>query len=87
MFRKISGKNMSKTVVYSTPKCRYCGLLKAFLAEKGINFEEIDVSKDTRAGQEIFEKTHSLMVPILLIDDQIVIGYHRRRIEEILAKH
>ncbi len=39
--------------VYSTPTCAYCFTLKEYLKENGIKFEDIDVSKDQKAVEEI----------------------------------
>lgn len=47
---------MSKIKVYSTPTCSYCRLLKDFLKEKGVKFEDIDVSADQEVAREMIEK-------------------------------
>ncbi len=38
---------MKKIIVYTTPTCVFCPLVKRFLDEKGVEYEEIDVSSDT----------------------------------------
>ena len=35
---------MKKVIIYSTPTCTYCLMAKDFFREKGVEFEEIDVS-------------------------------------------
>ena len=40
--------------VYSIPNCPFCKQLKEILNEKGINYEDIDVSLEE--NDEIFEK-------------------------------
>lgn len=75
---------MNKIKVYSTPVCPYCVALKNFLKEKGIDFEEIDVSKDESAAQEMVEKTGQMGVPVVEIDGEMIIGFDREKICEVL---
>jgi len=35
-----------KVRIYSTPTCPYCKMVKEFLTEKGVKFEDVDVSSD-----------------------------------------
>lgn len=73
-----------KVKVYSTPTCPYCGVLKDFLKEKGVGFEDIDLSQDEKSQQYIMEKTGKLAVPVTEIDDSFVIGFDRAKIIELL---
>ncbi|MDI6882892.1 MAG: glutaredoxin domain-containing protein [Patescibacteria group bacterium] len=73
-----------KVKVFSSPNCPYCVALKAFLKEKKIIFEEIDVSEDEKAAKEMVEKTGQLGVPVVEIDGEFVVGFDREKITEIL---
>lgn len=70
--------------VYSTPTCTYCVTLKKFLTEKGIQFESIDVSQDEAALKEMVAKSGQMGVPVVNIDGQIVVGFNRNKIVELL---
>jgi len=70
--------------VYTTPTCPYCQTLKEFLKEHKIAFVEIDVAEDEKARDEIIDRTHQIGVPIIEIDDQLVIGFDKRRICQLL---
>lgn len=37
---------MQRVEIYTTPTCPYCHRAKALLAEKGVSYEETDVSVD-----------------------------------------
>lgn len=37
---------MQRVEIYTTPTCPYCHRAKALLAEKGVSYEETDVSGD-----------------------------------------
>jgi glutaredoxin-like YruB-family protein len=76
---------MPKIKVYSTPACPFCHLAKEFLKEKGFEFEEIDVSKDETKAKEMIQKSGQMGVPIIEIDEQIVVGFDKKKIEELLG--
>jgi glutaredoxin-like YruB-family protein len=71
--------------IFSTPSCPYCVTLKEFLREKNFEFEDIDVSKDEKALQEMVAKTGQFGVPVIDINDQVVVGFDKERISNILG--
>jgi len=70
--------------IFITPACPYCFTLKEFLKEKGIEFEEIDVSKDEKSREEMIKKSGRLEAPIIEIDGQIVVGFDKEKIVKLL---
>jgi len=74
-----------KIKVYSTPACPWCKVAKDFLASHDINFEDIDVSVDQKAAQYMIEKSGQMGVPVIEIDDKIIIGFNKPVLEEILG--
>jgi len=77
--------SQSKVHLFVTPSCPYCFTLKEFLKEHNIEFEEIDVSKDEKAREEMIKKTGKLEVPIIEIDGQIVVGFDKEKISKLLG--
>ncbi len=77
---------MNKTVkVYSTTSCPYCIRAKQFLKENNITFEDIDVSANQAAGEEMVRKSGQMGVPVLEIDGQIIVGFDKERIKQALG--
>ena len=72
-------------VVYTTPTCPYCHQVKQFLLQRGIQFTERDVSVDKAAAMEMIQRTGQRGVPVTIIDDQVVVGFDRARLEQLLA--
>lgn len=70
--------------VYSTLACPYCITLKMFLKEHEIEFEDIDVSKDEKAVEEMVKKSGQMGVPVVEIDGQIVVGFDKEKISKLL---
>jgi len=75
---------MAKIRIFSTPACPYCVTLKEFLKENNFNFEDIDVSQNQAALNEMIEKSGQTGVPVVEIDGQIVIGFDREKITNLL---
>ncbi|MDP3732338.1 MAG: glutaredoxin domain-containing protein [Candidatus Omnitrophota bacterium] len=77
---------MNKTVkVYSTTICPYCIRAKQFLKENNITFDDIDVSANQAAGEEMVRKSGQMGVPVLEIDGQIIVGFDKERIKQALG--
>jgi len=66
--------------VYSTPICPYCVVLKKFLGEHNIEFEDVDVSQNEEAAKEIIEKSGQMRVPVIEINGEIVVGFDKEKI-------
>lgn len=76
---------MEKTVkVYSTPTCPFCIRTKQFLKDNNISFEDIDVSGNPEKAEEMIKKTGQMGVPIIDIDGEIIVGFDKEKIKEVL---
>ena len=77
---------MSKTVtIFSTPTCHFCHLAKDFFTENNIAFTDNDVATDLTKRQEMIELTGQMGVPVIKIDDDIVIGFDEGKVNELLG--
>ena len=76
---------VKKIKIYSTNTCPYCTMAKEYFKEKKIEFEDIDVSQDQKAAHEMVEKSGQMGVPVIMIDDEIIIGFDKPKIEKIIA--
>jgi glutaredoxin-like YruB-family protein len=72
--------------IYSSPTCGYCQQAKRFLSERGANFTEYDVSVDRAAAEEVVRLAGQMGVPVIVVDSEVVIGFDRARLEQLLAK-
>ncbi|MBL7100496.1 MAG: NrdH-redoxin [Nanoarchaeota archaeon] len=73
-----------KIKIYSTKTCTYCTMEKDFLKEHNIEFEEIDVSENQDAANEMVKKSGQMGVPVTEIDDEIIVGFDKERLKELL---
>jgi len=74
-----------KVKVYSTPTCPWCKKLKAYLKEKKIAYEDIDVSSNQEAAREMIKKSGQMGVPQVEIGDTVIVGFDVEAIEKALA--
>ena len=73
-----------KVEIYSTPTCGYCHMAKAFFDEHKVEYTEHDVYTDTKAREEMITKSGQMGVPVIIIDDEIVVGFNQPKIAEML---
>lgn len=77
---------MQKQVtIYSTPTCHFCVMAKDFLTEKGVPFTNYDVSADAAKREEMIRLTGQLGVPVIVIGEDMMVGFDRARIAEKLG--
>ena len=74
-----------KVKIYSTPTCVYCVTLKEFFKEKGVEFEEVDVSLNEEAAREMIMKTGQMGVPVVEIGEEVIVGFDRDKIIQALG--
>ncbi len=75
---------MKKVVVYSTPTCHFCNLAKEYFKTHNVPFESFDVSTDREKQMEILDKTGQMGVPVILIGDDVVVGFDKPKIDQLL---
>ncbi len=74
-----------KVIVYSTPTCPYCVYAKNFFKEKGVQFEDVDVSRDRTRAMEMVEKSGKMGVPVIDIGRKIIVGFQPAIFEELIT--
>lgn len=75
-----------KVVIFTQPDCPPCQVMKLFLEEKGVAFEERDISLDPSAVRELTEQYNSHSTPTLVIGEEVMIGFDPERLDEILGE-
>lgn len=77
---------MNKHVtIYTTPTCHFCHMAKEFFTEKGIEFTNYDVASDATKRQEMIQMTGQLGVPVIVIGDDVIVGFDRNRLAQKLG--
>ena len=55
-----------------------------FLSKRGVSFQTRDIINDATAMEELV-KIGVMTTPVTVIDGQVVVGFDRKRLEELLA--
>jgi glutaredoxin 3 len=76
---------MVKPIIYTTITCPFCKMAKTFFQEKGIEYEEKDVTSDESLQQEMVKKSGQFAVPVIDIGGQIVVGFQKDALEKALG--
>lgn len=58
--------------------------MKSYLSARGIEFEDRDVSRDAQAIEDLVYKYQSRATPTVVVGDEVIIGFDRERIDQLL---
>jgi len=74
-----------KVVIYSTPTCPICKRTKEYLTEKGVQYTDLNVAGSKELTKEMIDKSGQMSVPVIIIDDQVVVGFNQGKIDKLLS--
>ncbi len=74
-----------KTVsIYTTETCGYCKMAKDFFHKNNVEFQEFDVGKDLAKRQEMIDKSGQMGVPVITVDNDLIVGFNKAKLQELL---
>lgn len=76
---------MKNVVIYSTPTCHFCQMTKEFFKENNVEYTDYDVSVDAEKRKEMIEKSGQMGVPVIFIDDEMMIGFDKDKLTQALG--
>jgi S1-C subfamily serine protease len=60
-------------------------MVKQFLSQRGVDYEERDVSRNQAYARELVNNTGQMGVPVTIFDGEIVVGFDRNRLEHLVS--
>ena len=66
---------MSSVTVYTTDHCSLCASAKTLLDRRGIDYEEINLSRDPDGRIELQQRTGMITFPQILVGEEMVGGF------------
>lgn len=64
-------------------------MAKDFLQEKGVAYDEVDVSVDQQKAQEMVEKTGQMGVPVIIVEkdgaEEVLVGFDQAQLSNLLG--
>jgi len=81
-----------KVTVYTTDPCGFCRQAKALLESRGVDYEEVSLTKDPDGRARLVQRTGQMTFPQIIIGERVVGGFRELleadrdgTLEEILA--
>lgn len=76
--------------LYALSTCPYCRMTKKYLDENEVGYDlvEVDLLEGTEredAIAEVRRLSGGASFPVAVIDDEVIVGFNKRRIKELLA--
>ncbi len=78
------GQKVKQVTVYTTPTCTWCTTIKTYLDQKQVRYREINVASDTSAAEAMVRKSGQQGVPQTEINGQMIVGFDKNRINQLL---
>jgi glutaredoxin len=81
---------MMNVKLYALSTCPYCRMTKKYLDENGAAYElvEVDLLEGDERQQvvdEVKQLSGGTSFPVLAVGDQVVVGFNKTRIKELLS--
>ncbi len=76
---------MNTVTIYSTPVCHFCHAAKDFFKENNVAYTEHDVAADLEKRTEMIDMTGQMGVPVIRINDDVIIGFDEPKLKELLS--
>lgn len=83
---------MKRVTIYGNSTCPYCGAARMLLKKKGIEFDDIAISKDAGKRAEMEARSGRTSVPQLFIGEHCIGGFDelceldkQGKLDELLA--
>ena len=72
-------------ILYATTWCGYCEKARELLAKYNISYHEFDIEKSDE-GRKQYEELGGRGVPLLLINGEVVKGYNKNKILDLVKE-
>jgi glutaredoxin-like YruB-family protein len=76
---------MKNVTIYSTPSCHFCHLAKDFFKANNVAYTEYDVAGNLEKRKEMIDKSGQMGVPVIIIDDKLIVGFDKPEIVKMLG--
>jgi glutaredoxin len=76
-----------KTVeIFSTENCHFCHMAKDWFNDNGVQYVDHNVGVNVEERKRAMEISGQMGVPVILIGDDVVIGFNEAKLRELLGK-
>jgi glutaredoxin 3 len=83
---------MPEVTIYTTEPCSFCARVKGILTARGVEFAEVNLSKDPEGRLALAQRTGMMTFPQVTVDGELLGGFREvheaaesGRLDELLA--
>lgn len=76
---------MKNVTIYTTPTCHFCHMAKDFFNANNVAYTEYDVASNLEKRKEMVEKSGQMGVPVIIIGDELIVGFDKPQIVKMLG--
>jgi glutaredoxin 3 len=66
---------MASVTVYTTDPCSFCARVKGLLSSRGVEFEEVNLSKDPEGRLALARRTGMMSFPQVVVGERLIGGF------------
>jgi len=82
---------MADIMVYALSTCPHCRNARAFLTERGVGFDVIEVDKlEGQERADVISRVKDLSggtsFPVVVFGEQVIVGFDRSRLEKLAGE-
>lgn len=70
--------------IYKTNGCPWCEKTIKYLKSRGVEVEILNCSENEVYKYQLIRDSHQTSVPVIVVDDNVIIGFDKKRIDEVL---
>lgn len=74
---------MKEVTIFTSDTCTYCHAVKKYFDEKKIKYIEKNISRSPENSEELVKNGYR-SVPLIIIDDKVILGFDKEKIDEML---
>ena len=63
-------------VIYTRTTCAPCKMMKAYMTNKNISFDEKDVDADPTLMEKVIQLSGRMMVPVTVVGETVISGFN-----------
>ena len=60
-------------------------MAKEYFQKNNVEYQEFDVGRDLAKRQEMIEKSGQMGVPVITVGDDMIVGFNKQRLQEMLG--
>lgn len=76
--------------VFALSTCPYCRMTRTYLDENGVEYDVLEVDllegvEREAAIAEVKDLSGGTSFPVIIVDEEIIVGFNKKRMKELLA--